>query len=156
MKEFDIVIIGAGPSGIYTATYAALKGLNVLVLENSDTLGGQPIHLYAHKNVYDFPGHLKTNGKEIIDILLKQQKSVNKHVTYMLKTSITEWKRLKNDFFSIKLTNKEKIRVKAIIIATGNGTLIPNEVDHSFLTKNFDKSKLSYYVDQFSEYKNTE
>ncbi|WP_033159656.1 NAD(P)/FAD-dependent oxidoreductase [Mycoplasmoides alvi] len=154
MNQFDIIIVGAGPSGIYTATYAALKGMNVLVVESNDIIGGQPIHLYSHKSVYDFPGHLETNGQEIINNLLIQQKGLDKHIQYKLKTSIIEWKRLKNELFSIKLSNKEKIQAKAIIIATGNGSLVPNEIDSNLLSKNVNKSKLSYYVDQINEYKN--
>ncbi|WP_027124157.1 NAD(P)/FAD-dependent oxidoreductase [Mycoplasmoides pirum] len=154
MNNFDIVIVGAGPSGIYSATYAALKGMNVLVVESSDILGGQPRQLYGHKKVYDFPGHLVTTGEIIVENLLNQQKSIKNQIKYLLNTNVIKYKHLKNNLISLKLSNKKTIKTKAIIISTGNGTLVPNLINPELIKEKVNQKNIHYYVEHFDNYKN--
>lgn len=153
-KVIDIVIVGAGPSGIYAATYAALKNLKTIVIEASSSSGGQPKQVYAHKKIYDFPGHNEITGNEMVSNLLEQQKPLKDKIEYFLNTKIISWKRLKNQIISLKLSNKKVINTKTIIIATGNGGFGPNELDPKLINKKTDLSKIHYYVQPLSTYKN--
>lgn len=152
MNQFDIVIIGAGPSGIYAATYAALKKLHVLVTESSDVIGGQPRQLYGHKKVYDFPGHLVTTGEEIVENLIKQQSRLSQNIKYLLQTTVSSWKHDENKAILLELSNGQKIQSKAMIISTGSGSLIPTQIDANLIDKSVDQNKISYYVNEFSNY----
>ena len=53
MKETDILIIGAGPVGLFTVFEAGLLGLNCELVDNLDKIGGQCIELYPDKPIYD-------------------------------------------------------------------------------------------------------
>ena len=62
--ETDIVIIGAGPVGLFTVFEAGLLGLDCHLIDNLDKVGGQCIELYPEKPIYDIPGVANQTGKE--------------------------------------------------------------------------------------------
>ena len=53
MEEIDLVIIGAGPTGMFASFCAGLREINSVTLESLDTYGGQMLELYPEKEVYD-------------------------------------------------------------------------------------------------------
>ena len=53
---FDVIIIGAGPVGLFSTFYSSLRGLKTLTLESSNTYGGQLINIYPEKSIYDLAG----------------------------------------------------------------------------------------------------
>ena len=55
-KEIDIVVVGAGPVGLFTVFEAGLLGLNCVLIDNLDKPGGQCAELYPEKPIYDIPG----------------------------------------------------------------------------------------------------
>ena len=55
-KEVDIVVVGAGPVGLFTVFEAGLLGLNCVLIDNLDKPGGQCAELYPEKPIYDIPG----------------------------------------------------------------------------------------------------
>ena len=56
MNKTDALIIGAGPTGLFTAHQLKLIGLDCEVVDNLDKIGGQCIELYPDKPIYDIPG----------------------------------------------------------------------------------------------------
>ena len=80
MKETDILIIGAGPVGLFTVFEAGLLGLNCELVDNLDKIGGQCIELYPDKPIYDIPGVANQTGKEHIEALLEQIKPFDYNV----------------------------------------------------------------------------
>ena len=56
MKKIDALIIGAGPTGLFTAHQLKLIGLDCEIVDNLDKIGGQCIELYPDKPIYDIPG----------------------------------------------------------------------------------------------------
>ena len=60
---YEVIIIGAGPIGLFASFYSALRGLKTLTLESSNSVGGQLTKIYPEKPIYDLPGI-----KEIINI----------------------------------------------------------------------------------------
>ena len=55
MIKTDALIIGAGPTGLFTAHQLKLIGLNCEIVDNLDKIGGQCIELYPDKPIYDIP-----------------------------------------------------------------------------------------------------
>ena len=53
--DYDVIVLGAGPVGSYCAYLASNKGLNTLLVEATNKKGGQPLNLYAYKQIVDFP-----------------------------------------------------------------------------------------------------
>ena len=70
--ETDILIIGAGPVGLFTVFEAGLLGLNCEIIDNLDKVGGQCIELYPEKPIYDIPGVPYQTAEEHIKALEKQ------------------------------------------------------------------------------------
>mgnify|MGYP003314378410 CR=1 FL=1 len=71
-KETDIIIIGAGPVGLFTVFEAGLLGLECILIDNLDKIGGQCSELYPEKPIYDIPGVPNQTAQEHVDALLKQ------------------------------------------------------------------------------------
>ena len=71
----ELIIIGAGPMGLYGAFTAGMRDLKGRILESSHTYGGQVSALYAEKVIYDVPGFDKLSGQELIDRLYEEYKS---------------------------------------------------------------------------------
>ena len=79
-KETDIVIIGAGPVGLFTVFEAGLLGLDCVLIDNLDKIGGQCSELYPEKPIYDIPGVPNQTAQEHVDALLKQIEPFNYEV----------------------------------------------------------------------------
>ena len=73
-KEIDIVIIGAGPVGLFTVFEAGLLGLKCILIDNLDKVGGQCAELYPEKPIYDIPGVPFQTAQEHVDALVEQIK----------------------------------------------------------------------------------
>ena len=96
--ETDILIIGAGPVGLFTVFEAGLLGLNCEIIDNLDKVGGQCIELYPEKPIYDIPGVPYQTAEEHIKALEKQISPfdyglhLNQRVEELLKDSDDTWK----------------------------------------------------------------
>ena len=72
MEIKDIIVIGAGPVGLFTVFEAGLLGLNCVLIDNLDKPGGQCAELYPEKPIYDIPGVPSQTAQEHVNALLKQ------------------------------------------------------------------------------------
>ena len=68
----DIIIIGGGPVGLFTAFYAGLRQASVKIIESLPELGGQPWMLYPEKKIYDIPAFPEIQAGTLIENLLAQ------------------------------------------------------------------------------------
>ena len=75
-KEVDIVVVGAGPVGIFTVFEAGLLGLNCVLIDNLDKPGGKCAELYQDKPLYDIPGVPCTPAQQQVDSLLNKLEHV--------------------------------------------------------------------------------
>ncbi len=74
MKKTDVIIIGAGPVGLFAVHQLGIKGLNAVVIDNLDKVGGQCIELYPDKPIYDIPAVPECTGEQLTTRLLEQIK----------------------------------------------------------------------------------
>ena len=74
MIKTDVVIVGAGPVGLFAVHQLGIKGLKSEVIDNLDKAGGQCIELYPDKPIYDIPAVPECSGKSLTDELLRQIK----------------------------------------------------------------------------------
>ena len=72
----DILIIGAGPVGLFTVFEAGLLGLKCEIVDNLDKIGGQCIELYPDKPIYDIPAIPECTGEELTKNLIDQIKTI--------------------------------------------------------------------------------
>jgi ferredoxin/flavodoxin---NADP+ reductase len=124
MKQInsDILIVGAGPSGIYAAYYAGFRGLNTVVIDSLEEIGGQITAMYPEKLIFDVAGFVGIKGKDLINNLKAQADPYNP--TYILNESANELSKNSDGTFTVKSENHE-INVKAIIITGGIGKFTP-------------------------------
>lgn len=121
----DILVIGAGPVGLFTVFEAGLLGLECHLIDNLDKVGGQCIELYPEKPIYDIPGVANQTGKEHIDALLEQIKPFE--YTTHLNERVEQIKELKDNFWQVTTNNKKEFITKNVFIAAGAGAFEPRK-----------------------------
>lgn len=123
---YDLVIIGAGPAGIFAATCAAMNNLNAVVIESSYEIGGQ-LNLYKEKAVYDMPGFRKIMAGDLVDQFYNQYLEYESMVPLHLDTQAIS---LEGSYGNFKLmTNKGLYETKTILLANGGGMFQPKKLD---------------------------
>src|ERR687891_268046 len=70
----DMIIIGAGPVGLFAVFEAGLLGMRCHLVDNLDKVGGQCAELYPDKPIYDIPAVPRCTGQELVDLLMEQIK----------------------------------------------------------------------------------
>lgn len=124
---YDIIVIGAGPTGLFSTFYASYMKLNCLCIELTNNIGGQLTNLYPNKYIYDFPGHEKIKAKDLILILENQIKMKNYEI--ILNTSIQNYKFDSNlNSYILYDQNNNQYYAKNIIITIGVGSFEPNKI----------------------------
>lgn len=122
--ETDIVIIGAGPVGLFAIFEAGMLKINCHVIDSLENIGGQCTALYPEKPIYDIPAHPKILASELIEKLEEQAAPFKP--TYHLNQRVDEIKKLDNGRFTVKTSKDTEIKCKAIVIAAGCGAFGPN------------------------------
>jgi len=121
--QTDIVIIGAGPVGIFSAFQAGMLGMKSCIVDALDVPGGQCSALYPEKPIYDIPAYPETFAQDLISNLVKQASPFDP--VYLMSRQVTGLKSTDNGFELI--TSKgDIIKAKAVIIAAGAGSFGPN------------------------------
>ncbi|MCE3232732.1 MAG: Ferredoxin--NADP reductase [Rickettsiaceae bacterium] len=123
MLTTDIVIIGAGPVGLFTVFEAGMMKMKCHVVDSLDFVGGQCTALYPEKPIYDIPAHPQILAEDLIINLEKQAAPFLP--TYHLGQTVTHVER-DSDGWKIKTSKDTSIKCKAIIIAAGCGAFGPN------------------------------
>jgi thioredoxin reductase (NADPH) len=70
----DLVIIGAGPTGLFAVFEAGMLKIKSHVIDTLETIGGQCVALYPEKPIYDIPAHPKISAADLINQLEEQAK----------------------------------------------------------------------------------
>ena len=125
-KETDILIIGAGPVGLFTVFEAGLLGLECILIDNLDKIGGQCSELYPEKPIYDIPGVPNQTAQEHVDALLEQIKPFNYQVFLNERVDVLE--ELQNEEVSswkIITSEGNEFTTKSVFIAAGAGSFEP-------------------------------
>ena len=138
--EHDLLIVGAGPAGLYGAYYAGFRGLTVAVMDSLPEPGGQVAALYPEKMIYDVAGFPAIKGQELIDNLVEQAGQAKPR--YLLSHRAED---LLHDGDDIVVTSHRgtRVRCKAVIITGGIGTFTPRPLPNA---EEFEGRGLSYFV----------
>ena len=149
MIKTDVVIVGAGPVGLFAVHQLGIKGLKSEVIDNLDKPGGQCIELYPDKPIYDIPAIPECTGKELTENLLKQIKPFN--TNFHFNERVQEVSNENNNW--IIKTNKNKVFISPnIVIAGGVGSFEPRKLSLKEAEKYEDKS-IFYSVNDKNKFK---
>ena len=150
MKKTDVVIIGAGPVGLFAVHQLGIKGLKSIVVDNLDKAGGQCIELYPDKPIYDIPAVPECTGEELTKNLLEQIKPFNTEFFY--NERVEEVKQ-DNANWIVKTNNNNEFSAPNIIIAGGVGSFEPRKLNLKEAEK-FEGKSIFYAVKNKDEFKN--
>ena len=124
MIKTDALIIGAGPTGLFTAHQLKLIGLDCEVVDNLDKIGGQCIELYPDKPIYDIPAIPQCTGEELTKNLIEQLKPFN--IKFHLSERVDEVKK-NNERWNVKTNRGTEFNTPNVIIAGGVGSFEPRK-----------------------------
>jgi len=150
MIRTDVLIIGAGPVGLFAVHQLGLIGLKSEVVDNLDKVGGQCIELYPDKPIYDIPAIPECTGESLTKNLLEQIKPFK--TDFHLNERVQEISKEKNNWKIV--TSKNKIFVAPnIIIAGGVGSFEPRKFPIKEAEK-FENNGVFYSIKDKTYFKN--
>ena len=143
MIKSDILIIGAGPVGLFAVFEAGLLKMKCHLIDILPKPGGQCIELYPKKPIYDIPGYPEILAGDLIDNLLKQCSQFEPGFTLGEKADKLE---KQNDGSFIVTTNKgTKHHAPIVVIAGGLGGFQPRKPNFDGI-ESFEEKGVSYFI----------
>jgi thioredoxin reductase (NADPH) len=122
-RKTDVLIIGAGPVGLFAVFELGLLDLKCHLVDILDRPGGQCAELYPEKPIYDIPGYPIVGAQELVDRLMEQIAPFNPEFTFNRMVSGLE--RLEDGGFRATTDENETIEAKVVVIAAGGGSFQP-------------------------------
>ena len=150
MKKSDVIIIGAGPVGLFAVHQLGIKGLSAVVIDNLNKVGGQCIELYPDKPIYDIPAVPECTGEQLTTRLLEQIKPFK---TDLFLNERVDEVYLQKECWVVKTNNKNEFSAPNIIIAGGVGSFEPRKISLKEAEKLEGKS-MFYAVKNKEQFKN--
>lgn len=150
MITTDLLIIGAGPTGLFSVFEAGLLKIKCHIIDALPQPGGQLAELYPKKPIFDIPGFPSVNAGELVDNLMEQIKQFQPGFT--LGETATTLTKLDDEWFEV-VTNKGTVhRAKAIAIAGGLGTFEPRKPDLENIAT-YEDNGVEYFVKDPERYR---
>lgn len=126
MEARDLTIIGGGPTGLFAAFYAGLRGISCRIIDSLPELGGQLTALYPEKYIFDVGGFPQILARDLAAKLAEQGLQFGADVR--LEEQVQELIR-QDDGGYIVTTEKERYPTKAVLIAGGKGAFSPRVLE---------------------------
>jgi len=139
----EVVIIGAGPVGIFQIFELGLLGISAHIIDSLTQVGGQCTELYPEKPIYDIPALPICGAQELIDRLLEQTKPFN--ATYHLGQEVTEVKPQPDGKILVATSSGTRLLAGAVVIAAGVGSFQPRRLALAGIEE-FEGSSVLYRV----------
>ena len=120
--ECDLLVVGAGPTGLFATYYAGFRGHRVAVVDSLPELGGQITAMYPEKQILDVAGFPSIKGRDLVDGLIAQAATADP--TYLLgraATTLVEHA----DGVDVGLDDGTVVRAGAVLVTAGIGTFTP-------------------------------
>jgi len=121
--QTDVVIVGAGPCGLFQVFELGLLGLKAEVIDSIRHPGGQCTELYPDKPIYDIPAVPVCTGQELTDLLLKQIEPFKPGMHLGEEVSVVQPQ--PDDSFLVETSAGTQFNAKAVVIAAGVGSFQP-------------------------------
>lgn len=119
---YDIVIIGAGPAGLFAAYYAGFRGMKTAMFDGLPQVGGQIATMYPEKKIHDVAGFAGIKGSEFVAQLLEQSRrqDYDLFLSEAISTLVAE-----GDSYRLTTDKGRSLLAKSIVIAAGLGKCEP-------------------------------
>ncbi|MEJ2855446.1 MULTISPECIES: NAD(P)/FAD-dependent oxidoreductase [unclassified Saccharothrix] len=120
--EVDLLVVGAGPTGLFAAYYAGFRDLSVALVDSLPEAGGQITAMYPEKMIFDVAGFPAVRGRELVTALVAQADQW--HPTYLLGRQARTLSTV-DDGLEVGLADGGVVRAKAVLITAGIGEFKP-------------------------------
>ena len=131
IEKTDVVIIGAGPVGLFAIFELGLLNISCHVIDNLDKPGGQCAELYPEKPIYDIPSRISISGQKLTDELLAQAKPFKP--VYHLSQQVEKIEKLESNEWLLKTSVNKTVKAKCIVIAAGAGSFVPRKIPIKYI-----------------------
>jgi thioredoxin reductase (NADPH) len=139
----DVVIVGAGPCGLFQVFELGLLGIPAHVVDSLAQVGGQCSTLYPEKPIYDIPALPVVGAQELIDRLMEQIKPFSP--TFHLGHEVVGLERLEDGSFRLRTSQDAVLETRAVVIAGGLGAFQPRPLRVKGIER-FEGVNLNYRV----------
>jgi len=143
MIETDILIIGAGPTGLFMVFEAGLLKMRCHIIDALPQPGGQLAELYPKKPIFDIPGYPSVGAGELVDNLMEQIKQFEPGFTLNEVAETIE--KLEDGTFIVTTNRGTKHHAKAVAIAAGLGSFEPRKPELPNIA-DFEEKGVEYFV----------
>lgn len=120
--QVDIVIVGAGPAGLYAAYYAGFRGLTTAIIDALPEAGGQITALYPEKQIFDVAGFPSIKGRDLVASLVAQAAPFAP--SWLLGEQAIGYEAF-DDHVVITTASGVAVRAGAVVVTGGIGTFTP-------------------------------
>jgi thioredoxin reductase (NADPH) len=122
-SEVDLLIVGAGPTGLYAAYYAGFRELSTAIVDALPEAGGQVTAMYPEKKIFDVAGFPSIIGRDLVSALVEQADQFKP--TYLLGRKARTVTELPDGGYVVGLDDGAELRAGAILITAGMGEFTP-------------------------------
>jgi len=122
----DVLIIGAGPAGLFQVFELGLLGLHAHVVDAMPVVGGQCVELYPDKPIYDIPALPVCGARELADRLMQQIKPFSP--TFHLGEVVTRVEKRGDGRFDVETGGGSRFDAGVVVIAAGLGAFSPRKL----------------------------
>ncbi len=122
----DMLIIGAGPVGLFAVFEAGLLNIKCELVDNLDKIGGQCAELYPDKPIFDIPAVPRCTGQELTDLLLEQIKPFEPR--FHLNQQAERLERLDDGRWRVTTSSDQVFETPTVVIAAGAGSFVPRKL----------------------------
>jgi thioredoxin reductase (NADPH) len=146
----DMLIVGAGPAGLFAAYYAGFRGMSVALMDSLPEAGGQVTAMYPEKVIYDVAGFPAVRGRELVHALVAQVAPFNP--LYLLDEQAAE---VAHEPEAVVVTTAKGllVRAKVVLITGGLGTFTPRPLPTG--TEHLGRG-LVYFVPRLEDYRDVD
>jgi thioredoxin reductase (NADPH) len=125
----DILILGAGPTGLAAAYYAGHRDATVRIVDSIEQLGGQVAAVYPEKHVYDVAGHPKILGRDLVELCAEQglQWGAGVHLGEEVQT-LERLSQNGEELLAVSTSKGNTFLARALIVTAGHGAFEPRKL----------------------------
>jgi thioredoxin reductase (NADPH) len=145
VREVDMAIVGAGPTGLFAAYYAGFRGLSSAVIDALPEAGGQITAMYPEKQIYDVAGFPAIRGRDLVANLVDQAAQFDP--TYLLGAE-AESLSYQDDLPVLGLAGEDPVRCRALLVTSGIGSFSPRPLPAA---EAFDGEGIRYFVKRLDD-----
>ncbi|HOY18484.1 MAG TPA: NAD(P)/FAD-dependent oxidoreductase [Haliscomenobacter sp.] len=151
MIQTDILIVGAGPVGLFAVFEAGLLKMRCHLVDSLPVPGGQLAEIYPKKPIYDIPGYPSILAGDLVDRLVEQIAPFNP--TFTLGERAEKFEQLENGHFQLTTSKGTQIQAPVIAIAGGLGCFEPRKPPLENLER-FEDKGIDYIIRDPEKYRN--